>query len=99
MPDTSEGLCVTEATAPRPSCGVQASTEKVHGPLLQRINAHSVFFKGRFSRNKRGLGKKKDFLGLSIIHILSLGVFHFASSAAQDLEKSANRPHSDMNPK
>lgn len=64
MPDTSEGfrgkaVCVTEATAPRPHCAVQASTDKVHRPLLQRINTHSVFSKGHFSRNKRGLEKKK----------------------------------------
>ena len=104
MPDTSEGfrgkaVCVTEATVPRPHCAVQASTDKVHRPLLQRINTHSVFSKGHFSRNKRGLEKKKDFQGLSVIHILSLGVFRFASSAPQDLEKSANRPHSDRSPK
>ena len=63
-PDTSEGLwgkavCGTEATVPRPHCAVQASTEKVHELLLQRINAYGVFFKGHFSRNKRGLGEKK----------------------------------------
>ena len=81
-------MCGTEATVPRPHCAVQAPTEKVHKLLLQRINAYDVFFKGHFSRNKRGLGGgKKDFLRLSIIHILSLGVFHFVSSAAQALEK------------
>ena len=52
-------MCGTEATVPRPHCAVQAPTEKVHKLLLQRINAYDVFFKGHFSRNKRGLGGKK----------------------------------------